>query len=476
MFDLKVLQEQHAELLDKAKAISNLVKSEDREPTDQEKQELDRLLDTAIPAVKADIARAEKYEAEVQALVTRRHAGGEGEGDAGGELHNRVTTLNDGREELPADQILLCDRIRIPAVSAFMSRIPRAYTGEKSKEKAYIAGRFFMAALYDHEGSQKWCNDHGVAWKSGGPRGALSTGDNSKGAVLVPTEVEQAIIVLREERGVAAREARLERMMSDTKLVPRYASGPTAYFVGENDAITGSDIKHDNIQLTAKKLAALVLASTEISEDAYIDIGDMITMHIAYAFADKEDECLFNGDGTSTYGGMTGLKHGLNAGSKVTAPTADIAFSDLIIDTFESMVGKLPSYADNGNAKWYIHRAGWAASMARLADAAGGNTTETIAAGPNMRMFLGYPVVFVNVMNSTLTDQTSTDGLCYFGNLSMAAAIGRRRGITIRVTEERYIEYDQIGIFGTQRFDVNVHERGTSSAAGPIIGLSTPSS
>jgi HK97 family phage major capsid protein len=469
MFDLKELLEKKAGLVDKAEAISNLVKREDREPTDEEKSELDKILDVAVPDIKAQIVRAEKLEAEVQALADRRT-------QDDGNLHNRVTTLgggDEGREELPADQIALCDRITIPAISNFMSRTPRAFTGPKAKEKSYIAGRFFMAALYEHEDSRTWCNDHSVQWR---PQSALTTGDNSLGGVLVPDEIETSIIVLRESRGVAAMEARLERMSSDTKLIPRYAEGPTAYFVGDNETITASDVKHDNVQLVAKKLAALVLASSEISEDAYIDIGDMITTHIAYAFADKEDECLFNGDGTSTYGGIVGINSALAAGTIVTAPAGDIAFSDLITATFESMVGKLPSYADNGGAAWYIHRAGWAASMARLADAAGGNTTETIAAGPSQRMFLGYPVKFVNVMNSTLADQGGATGVCYFGNISMAAAIGRRRGISIALSTDRYFELDQIAIRGLQRFDVNVHERGTATAAGPIIGLTLPSS
>jgi HK97 family phage major capsid protein len=90
--------------------------------------------------------------------------------------------------------------------------------------------------------------------------------------------------------------------------------------------------------------------------------------------------------------------------------------------------------------------------------------------------FLGFPVEIAQVMNSTTTAQTSTDGLCYLGNLDLAASMGSRRGVTIAVDASRYFESDQLAIRGTQRFDINIHEKGTASVAGPVIMLSTPSS
>ena len=54
--------------------------------------------------------------------------------------------------------------------------------------------------------------------------------------------------------------------------------------------------------------------------------------------------------------------------------------------------------------------------------------------------------------------------------------MGTRRGVSIQVDSSRYFEYDQLAIRGTERFDINYHERGTSTVAGPVIMLSTPSS
>ena len=54
--------------------------------------------------------------------------------------------------------------------------------------------------------------------------------------------------------------------------------------------------------------------------------------------------------------------------------------------------------------------------------------------------------------------------------------LGTRRGIEIAVDPSRYFEFEQLAIRGTQRFDLNVHEKGTASVAGPVIMLSTPAS
>lgn len=346
----------------------------------------------------------------------------------------------------------------------------RCYGGSKifpRIEDAYAAGRWYLAALLSHGPSAQWCQDHGIQM-------ALSTDVNSKGGFLVPTLLESTIISLLEQYGTFRRFAWNYPMGSDSTVIPRRSSGLTAYFVGENAEVTASDIAWDAVQLTAHKLAVLCKYSSELSEDAVVSIADAITQEVAYAFAVKEDACGFLGDGTSTYGHMLGLKNSLAAGSKYTALTANTAFSTLDLADFESMIGQLPAFAGI-QPRWFIHKAGWAASMMRLADAAGGNTIRDIAGGGTMQ-FLGYPVEFCQGLNSTLTAQTSTTGLCYFGDLRMSSVFGVRRGMTMRASTERYLEYDQLAILATERFDIKNHGNGTASVAGPMIVLVTPSS
>jgi len=345
--------------------------------------------------------------------------------------------------------------------------------GFATEEAAYRSGRWFMGVVLGDAESRQWCEEHGALAPE---QRTLSTVANTLGGALVIPEFERAIVDLREQYGVFRQKARYTPMGSDTLTVPRRTGGLTAYFVDENAENTPSDKEWNQVKLTARKLACLTKYSTELAEDAIIDIAGDLAQEIAYAFSVKEDQCGFLGTGTSTYGGISGLITELTTAtaSTVTAATGNTAFSTLDLTDFEAMIGKLPAYPGI-NPEWYIHKSAWAASMMRLLDAAGGNTVMELQ-GRRTPQFLGYPVNFVQVMNSTLTAQTSTYGLCYFGDLSMAAAFGERRGIRIRTTDQRYFEYDQFGIQGTERIDINIHDVGDTSNAGPMVMLATPGS
>ncbi|HSG60845.1 MAG TPA: phage major capsid protein, partial [Pseudomonadales bacterium] len=77
--------------------------------------------------------------------------------------------------------------------------------------------------------------------------------------------------------------------------------------------------------------------------------------------------------------------------------------------------------------------------------------------------------------NSTLTAQASTI-VALFGDLSLASMMGSRRDITFAISSDRFFEYDQLAIKGTQRYDIKVHDLGDATTAGPIVALKTPAS
>jgi len=107
--------------------------------------------------------------------------------------------------------------------------------------------------------------------------------------------------------------------------------------------------------------------------------------------------------------------------------------------------------------------------MARLQFAAGGNMVDNIAGSPQLS-FLGYPVRFAQVLPNSSGSLADTI-VAYFGDLSMAATFGNRRGVTISADSSVYWKQDAIGLKGTERFDINVHERGTATAAGPMVAI-----
>lgn len=464
------IREEIGRQYDRAQAIIDVARAAKRDLSDEETAEIDKINGSGkkgeaaykagvIDKLQAELQRAENIEARETELNALRTP-----------VAKRIAQSGDGAPNDSAEeQATRVSRIKVPAQARYHHASLKAFKGNDGEASAYLTGQYLLATIGKSETAHKWCKDHGVDVRF---RGALKESDNSLGGFLVPIEMERSIITLREERGVLRREAMVVPMASDTLHMPRRASGVTAYWVGERSEITDSNPTLDNVELTVKKLAALVRMSSEVNEDTVVSLADFVTQEIAYAFADKEDLAGFIGDGTSTYGGIVGVKNALAAGSEYEALAGNTAFSTLDLADFESMIGMLPLYALQ-DAKWYISRAGWAASMQRLADAAGGNTTQNIMGGVGPS-FLGFPVVWVQVMNSTLTAQTSTEGIAYFGSMRQGIRLGTRRGMSISTSTDRYFETDEIGIKATQRLDVVVAERGTATAAGSLIGLKFP--
>jgi len=317
-----------------------------------------------------------------------------------------------------------------------------------------------------------WCREHGVELR------AAAEGINSAGGYVVPGSLSAAIIRLRDTYGVARRECRVRPMSSDTVVVPKSVGGPSTYYVSENGSITTSDSEWSAITLTARKIAAMTRISSEIAEDAVIAMADDTAEQMGLAFAQAEDEALFQGDGTSTYGGIVGLREkfienwggaSAYAGAVEAAADHDL-YSELTAADLSNTMAALPEFAYRGNnVKWYCSRTAWGSVFQRLIQAASGATADDMARGYSMS-YMGFPVILSPAMPTVTTD-LSDKVMILFGDMRMATSFGDRRGITVKVDESRYLEYDQIAVRATERYDINVHDIGDSSTAGPMVAL-----
>ena len=298
----------------------------------------------------------------------------------------------------------------------------------------------------------------------------MSTSDNTKGGYLVPEVLESAIIRNVEEFGVARREARVYPMGPGVTLIPRRSSGFTGYFAGENSSVTASDLAFDQVRLEARKLMVFSSWSSELPEDSVVALGDLLTAEVAQCFAVKEDQCLFLGDGTSTYGGIVGLANALAAGAVATTASNVDTPAEITIASFEEAMGKL-LMIPGLQPKWYCHSSIYYNVMQRLGYAAAGNSAANFNAA-FAPTFLGYPVVFCQAMDSGApTTDLSGKFICYFGDMSRSVTMGQKRGISIAVDNSYGFNTDSVYFRATERFDINCHERGTATAGGTIIGV-----
>lgn len=345
--------------------------------------------------------------------------------------------------------------------------------GDDADHRAFKAGNFFLASLFGNAKAAEWCRENGVVVQR-----AMSEGVNSAGGVFVPEEMQNEIIILRNAYGLARRKLKTLPMGRDTITTPKLVSGLTMYYVGEGVAPTASQPVLTNVRLTAKKGSVLTVWSSELDEDAVVNIGDLLTGEIAYAFAKGEDDALFQGDATATYGGITGLRKIFNDGVASLAGSVDAAsghdtMAEIDATDLASVQGKLPQYVyDRGNPEWYCSQTMWGNVFERLIGASGGVTKDQ-ASGRTIREYNGYPV---NITASMLAPAApSTDAsdvaMILFGDLNMSATMGDRRGMTVtRSTEYKFAE-DQIAIKGTERFDINCHNTGDTTNAGSVVAL-----
>lgn len=344
----------------------------------------------------------------------------------------------------------------------------------RAEDQAYRIGRWAKAAFFHDAESAAWCKANGLPLTR-----AQAENVNTSGGFLVPEEMMAAIIVLREVYGVARQEAQVIPMGRDTMNWPRRTGGTTAYFVGENTAVTQSQVAFDSINLTARKAAQLVLLSNEIAEDAIVQIGDLVTDEVAYAFSALEDNCLVNGDGTSTYGGIKGLvplaTDSTRASSKFTAASGHNTFALLDNTDLTGLMGTLPFYVYQGrNVKWHCSQLAFDTLFGRLMAAGGGNRIDTLT-GELVYRYLGYPVRIWQQMPNVATS-LATKPMLWFGDMRRAVAFGERRQMTLRRSDERYFDQDSFAILGTERFDIQCHDVGGASGAlaGPLVALVAP--
>lgn len=398
-------------------------------------------------------------------------------------MENQIARLQElekrlGATALPATTFGTDDRtptIRRPR-SGSLKNFVRVYDSKVEAEaKAFRFGQFMLASVFGHHKAQTWCAENGISLVA-----AASEGVNSAGGYLVPEEFVPDIIDLRDSYGMFRRLCRVVPMGRDTTTNPRRIGGLKAYPVGEGKAGTESQKLWDNVRLTAQKWMVLTLMSTELDEDAAINIGDDLLGEIAYAFAISEDEAGWIGDGSAAYHEIRGFVPRFEEGAgaagtrlkgAVAAASTHTTFLTIDANDLSTLMGTLPLYTfQRGNPSFYCSNMAWAQTFSRLIQGAGGISRDE-RTGTEVRRYLGYPV---EVHPSLPITGANNKVMILFGDIGLAASFGDRRGMAVaRSTEYKFAE-DQIAIKATERFDINIHDvgtEGTSGIAGPVVAL-----
>ena len=301
---------------------------------------------------------------------------------------------------------------------------------------------------------------------------AKAMGESSlvAGGQLVPDILANSVLVLQNKYGVARQNATVVPLGTGGETgYPKLTGTLTVYNPAEAGSITASDLSLGNVGLTPKKWATLTAVSSELDEDAVVSIGELLAQQVAYAFAKKEDECAFAGDGSATYFGIDGLGTAKGSAGNVAAATHTLAAAAMPYQNICDVAATLQPYAQD-NAKWYLNSTPYYSIFCATMLAQGGSTAEEIRAtafGRNPTI-LGKPVILTNALHGGHTTATVFG---VYGDLKQALYLGQRRGLELARSTDVYFASDSIAIRATQRIAMAVADPGDATYAGSYVTM-----
>ena len=440
-----------ADLVDEAEAINTL--AQDSELTDDQEvrwNELTNKTEGLIQSKQAELKSREEVDEQKQALALARAQSNPAA------IVDEIETKSDQGQP----------RLKSPAPL-------KAFKGPNAMQDAYDCGQWMKALVARGRGGRDDQAESVVARRGWGNFSNATEGSDAAGGHTVPDPLTAAFVEFRQASGVARKLCSVLQMDAETLKVPKLTSGPTVKYPGEATATVASDQVWGSYTLTAVERSILTKVSNPLRADSAINFVDNVISRMAYELALQEDNEFVNGDASDTYGDETGLLEALGAAGKSTMSSGNTNWTAVNMGALTGLMGILPS-KHRGNPSWLCSSAFYHTVLLDLLQAGGGNAIAALEGGGSAQpSFLGYPVHLTDFM-PTATAVSTTSVL--FGTFSDGCTIGDRTSLEVLTSEHRYFEERSLGVLGTTRYDINIHEGGDSSDAGAYVGLVTAAS
>lgn len=341
-----------------------------------------------------------------------------------------------------------------------MNRINKALDEQKSMmDKLLLKGRrpafggSGITTIADIEHKQAF--DHYIrGGKEDGLRRheqkALSYGSDPDGGYLVPdetaTEIGRRLALGSPIRSIAG----VQLVSSSVYKKPFAVTGPATGWASETElrSETASPVLSE-LQFPTMELYAMPAATSQLLDDAAVDIDAWIATEVEQAFAEQESAAFVNGDGINKPRGF--LTHPVvdesnwswgNLGTVSTG--AEGAFgaqdaSDTLVDTIYSLKA-----GHRQNANWVMNRK-TQAEVRKLKDADGNYLWQAPAAAGQSASLMGFGVVEAEDMPDMAPDSLSIA----FGDFNRGYLIVDRAGV--RVLRDPYSAKPYVLFYTTKR-------------------------
>ncbi len=286
---------------------------------------------------------------------------------------------------------------------------------------------------------------------------ALSYGSDTDGGYLVPdetaTEIGRRLALGSPIRAISG----IQTVSASVYKKPFAVSGPVAGWANETDlrSETASPSLAE-LQFPTMELYAMPAATSQLLDDAAVDIDAWIASEVEQAFAEQESAAFVNGDGVNKPKGFLAETAIDDAswswGNIGYVPTgADGAFdagaeSDVLVDTIYALKA---GYRQNAN--WVLNRK-TQAEIRKLKDADGNYLWQAPAAAGQAASLMGFSVVEAEDMPDIATDSTSIA----FGDFQRGYLIVDRAGI--RVLRDPYSAKPYVLFYTTKRIGGGIQD------------------
>ncbi|WP_421786012.1 phage major capsid protein [Hyphobacterium sp.] len=286
---------------------------------------------------------------------------------------------------------------------------------------------------------------------------SLSAGSNADGGYVAPAETEALIDRLLTGASPIRAIASVKQTTAHTFKKPISLGGAATGWVSETAARpeTGSPTL-DLLDFPTAELYAMPAATTQLLDDALVDIDQWLAEEVQDVFAAQEGDAFVNGSGTDRPKGFLAYTKTANAsavwgeiGYVATGVDGDFAASDPVDDLIDLVYAPKPGY--RSNARFVMNRQ-TVSTVRKFKDANGDYIWQPALSSGGPATLLGYPVTEAEEMPDIGSDAFAIA----FGDFRRSYLVVDRQGV--QVLRDPYSAKPYVLFYTTKRVGGGVQD------------------
>ncbi|MBI1176504.1 phage major capsid protein [bacterium] len=275
-------------------------------------------------------------------------------------------------------------------------------------------------------------------------RSALTTSD-----IPLPANYGKEIVQLVESYGIIRRLGTVYKLGRSTNKLPRLKTSPAFGFIDQSASVLEKVPQIEFVTFDAEKAGGLIIVPSEIDDDSFVNLGNFLADYCAREMAYLEDNTAFNGDGTSTFGNITGvLKYALSQSNNRTLGTGVCSPPEITLTDVRAMRWYVASAALINGA--YFFNPTYEALFCQFNDMT--DEGEVFVRSPQGDTLDNFPIHWVPALPAYDTADSADTLVGGFGDLSYGY-LGVRREFSLNMSREVKFATDQIALRALEEID-----------------------